>query len=341
MNKKHFSTQRPSAVRSRARARAGGSLLWRCTALFASLALLASQSPGGAQEIQVRLKDAPPEEISRELGAVLRAPVVIRGAVGKRVTLDLATAAPSVALDRVAALLGGTWRIRLHVRGSGPAPVPSGEGAQRPSTAALERNLALGLQDVSAARAFALVARELNADLETEGNLEARVKVQAVNAPASVLLDRIAEQATATWSYSFQIYAPDQPIPFVRPTRLPRPEPLTEARAQPIRLPSRSVRTPTVAVPSGTALRAALWEAVHFVVRAEPNRRPEAVRRFVASGEQLLAPLAQLSPAERQARRRTLLPVLAVWRRLFRGLAPVMQREVAPVTQLLERHLRA
>lgn len=290
---------------------------------------VAQPVPADAAPRPIQLEDAPPADAARELQYLLEAPVEIRGGEGRKVNLALpANASPFLALDRVAAQLGGSWRMKLHV-------MPGKPEALRQSPL-IDRSMALGLQDITAERAFSLVARDLKADLELEGELKARVAVIVVNVTANVVLDRIAEQAGATWDVSYIIDAPNVPQPILvksrrtEPSVVPPPVPMPE----PLPAPMPPVPAP---VASAADLLAELRSGINLVVRAEPARRSDAVREFLQRGEALVALLNTLSPVERLERQRALLAVIKPWRRLYQGLAPNVHKELAPVAALLDR----
>jgi hypothetical protein len=291
-----------------------------------AFALLASlPSPARAEPLRVDLNAAPPAQVARELTRVLGAPVEVRGGVGRQWTLTVSADTAEGIVERVAALLGGRWRLKLRVQ-PGPAPGPS---------PVLERRLSLGVENVSAARAFQLVARDLKAELQTGGDLEKRVGLIALGVPASTILDRIAEQAGAAWSFGYVLEVPEA-APAAAPPAAPEPSvspspPLEAPLPAPARVPAPI---------SGPELRAALSGALGRVLRMGPDRRAEAVRDFTSYGEQLFQMLDRLSPAERRERLRFAQPVLTPWIRLYRGLAPDVQKQLAPVTTLLERFLR-
>jgi hypothetical protein len=303
--------------------------LARLTRLAAAAVLAAAlqAAPASAEPVRVQLQDAAPAEAARELQRALGAPVEIRGGEGKRVTLSLLAAGSARALDQVASQLGGTWKMKLQVK-------PGKRENLRPSPP-LDHSMALGVQDVPASRAFALVARELRAELELEGDVEARVGLIAVNVSASVILDRLAEQAGVTWDVSYLIDAPNAPVPVPVQPRKKDPSEVPPA-------PSPAPVTPPapVVVPAGPAaaqLRAALWEGIKRIVRAEPARRTEVVREFLQQGEAMLQSLNALSPTERAERLRVLSTVLPPWKKLYQGLAPSVRGDLTPVTELLER----
>ncbi|MGV3723514.1 MAG: hypothetical protein ACO1SX_21675, partial [Actinomycetota bacterium] len=266
-----------------------------------------------------------PADAARELQHLLRAPVEVRGGEGRKITLHLpANTPPLKALDRVAAQMGGSWRMKLQVKAGEPEPARA--------TPLVDHNVALGLQDVTASRAFSLVARELKAELELEGDLETRVSVIVVNVTANVLLDKIAEQAGATWDVSYVIDAPNVPQPIVV---LPsRPAPVVTPPPAPMPEP---VAPPRPRIASAAELRTELRGHINQIVKAEPSRRAEVVRDFIQHGEALLLLLDTLSPAERAERLRALAKVVTPWRRLYQGLAPEVHKELAPVTALLAR----
>jgi hypothetical protein len=220
-------------------------------------------------------------------------------------------------------------RVRPAQPGTAPGPTP------RPL---LERSLAVGIQDLPADRAFALIARELRADLEVEGELKGRVSLPAASLPVTVLLDRLAEQASASWSVQYVLTAPDAP-PLPEPrerdldikvTPLPPPAPRPQAPA---------LRTVPPVPLSATTLKQGLWADVNDLVRASPEARTAAVRQFLETAGKRLATLAPLSPAERAGRLRAAKPVLTQWRRLYAGLAPTLREELRPAAELLERQL--
>lgn len=281
-------------------------------------------SAAHAGAVRIELEDAPPSEIARQLQHVLGAPVEIRGGEGKRLTLQLATLSPERILDRVTTQLGGTWRMRLLVR-------PGRPETPRVSPV-IDHSMVLGVQDVPAQRAVALVARELKAELEVQGDLSRRVSLIAANVPASVVLDRIAEQAGITWDVAYRLDVPDAPAPVpVAPRPREMPELLPAAPMPP------PVVLPVPTGPSAAALRSELWAGINRIVRAAPDQRAAVVHEFVQRGEVILGGLARLSPAERAERLRVLGSVVVSWTRLYQGLAPTVRSELAPVTALLER----
>lgn len=291
---------------------------------------LLAAAPGFAEVVRVNLKDADPQAVSRELESALRAPVEVQGAKGRSITLDLATASPALTLDRVAALLRGTWSMKLRVRRGMPGTEPS--PSPRPL---LERNLSIGIRDLPVERAFALVARELRADLEVEGELDARVTLSPESLPVGVLLDRLCEQSSAAWSVRYVLNAPDAP---------PVPEPLEpniRIVPEPVRPKPRTalVRIVPPQPLSASALKQGLWADVNDLVRASPDVRGEALKQFLDTAEKRIATLAPLSPAERAARLRAAKPVITQWRRLYAGLSPSLRRELRPAAELLEKHL--
>jgi hypothetical protein len=298
------------------------------------LLLLLLLRPASAETLQVRLENAGPAEVSRELERVLGTPVEVRGGADRRVTLRLIAPSPSLVVERVAAALGGTWRIRLRVKAGRTEPLP-------PSPS-LEQRMALGLQDVTAARAFLLIARDLKAELETEGDLGKRVAVRAFSISASSVLDQVAEQAGATWSLVYLIdvpEAPPPPPPSPPTARSQEPSPSSPPRPAPSPPRELSLTLPS-SLPSGIELRAALLEAFSHILKVGPDRRSEAVGEFVGNAGRLFKALDRLSPVERDTRIRTMIPLLTAWRRLYRGLAPDVQRQLAPAMELLERNLR-
>src|SRR4051794_36435989 len=84
--------------------------------LTAGLALSLLGLPASAQTAGIRLENAGPEEIARQVEAAVGAPVQLRGGAHQRLTLVLPAIPPRALLDRVALALGGTWRTRLHVQ---------------------------------------------------------------------------------------------------------------------------------------------------------------------------------------------------------------------------------
>jgi hypothetical protein len=152
-----------------------------------------------------------------------------------------------------------------------------------------------------------------------------------------VILERVAQQAGASWNVSYVIEAADapEPSPIVVP-RIVTPEP---ARAV---LPTAPSAAPelTVAPPSGPVLRANLMDGINHVVRAEPSRRRDAVQDFLAYGELLFRAMEPLPLEDRRQRIRVAWTVLTPWRRLYRGLAPDVQRELKPISLFLEDRLR-
>lgn len=288
-------------------------------------------APAHAQLVRVELRNAGPDQVARELSRALAAPVDMRGGRGRTVSLTLATTSPALTLDRVAAQLGGTWKMELRVRlgqaGGGPAVRPL-----------LERRLAVGMQDLPAERAFGLVARELKAELQVEGATDRRVTLAPMPRSALVLLDSVSEQAGASWSIRYVLQTPDAPPPpepeerdLVLPPPRVAPPPPAPARPAAPRVPMVSLVAPT-----GTALRQALWADVNQLLRADPGQRAQAVSEFIATGRQRIAALAGLSPAARAGRLATARSVLIRWRRIYQGLAPGVRKELAPAAKFLE-----
>jgi hypothetical protein len=310
--------------------------MFRSTLPFIVVALCAAAA-ASAQDFRISLPNASPAEVSEELEKVLGIPVEVRGGARRQVSLDFAAVSPSRMLDRAAAALQGSWRMKLRVK--------AGRAEQAAPSPELEQMLALGLQDVTGARAFTVIARELKADLEMQGTLDRRVAIVAINVPANVVLDRVAEQAGANWSFSYIIQAPDAPeivapvVP-VTPTSPVAPDPSRRPATGPRVTPAPAPRpAPAPPVLSGLELRATLREGLDHILRVQPSKRTQAIRDFVADGERLFGLVAGLPPAERKARLQAAQPILSLWRRLYRGLAPEVAKEYAPVTQLLERHL--
>lgn len=296
--------------------------------------LLALPARGRAAGAEVRLHQAAPAEVARDLERAFGIPVEVRGGAGRQVTLTFQGLSPARVLDRVAPALGGSWRLKLRVRAGRPDSAPA--------SPAVRHTMSMGLQDIPAARAFALVAKELGADLEAEGDLQARVAVLAAGVSADTLLDRIAQQAGATWSLAYVIQATDAPPIVPAPVAPPvaiRVEPSEPPRPA-SEIPGPSVRTPPAPIPSSAQLRTAVRAGLDQVLRASPDRRPEALRAFLQESERLFLGLARLAPAERQERLRQAQPLLTLWSQLYEGLAPPVQQQLAPISALLERHLR-
>jgi hypothetical protein len=281
-------------------------------------------SSASAETVRVELDNAPPAEIARQLQHVLGAPVEIRGGEGQRLTLLLATTSSWRILDRVAMQLGGTWKLRLQVRAGRP-------NAVRPSPP-IDHSMALGVQDLPAQRVFALIARELKVELDTQGDLSRRVSIIAANVPANVVLDRVAEQAGVSWDVSYRLDVPNVPVPIVvMPQKREEPElPLAVPPQPPL-----PMLVPTGPAPE--ALRTELWAGIHRIVRAAPDQRAAVVQEFLQRGEVVLQGLTRLTPAEQAERRRLLGSLVLSWKRLHGGLAPGVRAELAPVTALLER----
>lgn len=299
----------------------------RCSFGIAGLGLLvtlALLTPGHAETVRIELDNAPPAEIRRQLQHLLGAPVEIRGGEGQRLTLLLATTSPTRILDRVATQLGGTWRMRLQVRAGRP-------DTPRPSPS-VDHAMALGVQDVPAQRAFALIARELKAELDTQGDLSRRVSIIAANVPASVVLDRVADQAGVSWDVSYRLDVPNVPVPIVV---MPQKRETSELPAAVPLPPPVPLAIPTGPTPE--ALRTELWAGIHRIVRAVPDQRAAVVQEFLQRGDVVLQGLSRLTPAEQAERRRLLGTLVTSWKRLHQGLAPGVRMELAPVTALLER----
>lgn len=324
---------------SRCHARDPSSLAWTSSidvmrALRYLPALLYFAVPAAAEPIRLELRSAGPAEVSQALERALQAPVEVRGGSGRKVTLTLSATSPSLILDRVTAQLGGAWRMKLRVRqatqGAEPSPSP------RPI---VERNLSIGIQDLPASRAFALVGHELGAELELEGRLEGRVSQPAASLPATTLLDRLAQQSGATWSIRYVITAPDAP-----PAREPAERDLDRILITPRMTPAAEPVKPSRLVPptpaSGKGLRDALRADVANLLHADPSQRETAVREFVANGEKRVATLDPLPPVERTNRIRAAHPVLLQWRRLYAGLAPDLKEQLRPAALFLEETLR-
>lgn len=306
----------------------------RSVAVLGMSLLLVSTTPrgGGATvrtgSVSLELDGATAAEAASALAAAIGVPVEARGGAGRQLHLRGTFASARAALDRVAFLLAGRWRPVLEVRepeAAPPSPSPPLEGF-----------VTLGLRDASAAQAFGLVAQELKAELRLRGRFEQRISLVLVNVPTDQALDRIAQQARANWRLHYVLDAPDLPPP--PPPR--REEPAAQKEPTPGIPPAAPPPAPAAPpVPSGPELRNALRSAVDRVIRAGPDRRAGAVEEFVRSTSQLFASLETLGPAERVERLRFLVPLLASWRRLYSGTTPAVARELAPVNELLEKHL--
>jgi hypothetical protein len=297
-------------------------------------ALLCLATSAAAEPIRLELKAAAPAEVGQALERALQAPVEVRGGAGRRVTLTLSATSPPLILDRVTAQLGGTWRMKLRVRQAPPGTLFS--PSPRP---VVERNLSIGIQDLPASRAFALVARELGAELELEGSLEGRVSQPAANLPATVMLDRLAQQSSAAWSIRYVITAPDAP-PVREPAERDIDPILTTPRTAPLPTPAKPLRIVPPPPASGKGLRDAIRADIANLLHADPSQREAAVREFVAIGEKRVATLDPLPPAERANRIRALRPVVLQWRRLYTGLAPDLKKQLRPAALFLEKTLR-
>jgi hypothetical protein len=177
-----------------------------------------------------------------------------------------------------------------------------------------------------------LIARELKAELDAPGDLTRRVSIIAANVPASVVLDRVAEQGGVSWDVSYRLELPDVPAPVVvMPQKRETPElpaPTPPPAPAPVMVP---------AGPSADGLRTELWAGVGRIVRVAPDQRAAAVQEFLQRGNVVLRSLSRLSPGERAERLRVLGTLIVSWKRLYQGLAPGVRAELAPVTALLER----
>ncbi|MFN3651570.1 MAG: hypothetical protein ACK47B_18495 [Armatimonadota bacterium] len=306
---------------------------------LAALTLAASPALSAREARPLTLRDASPAEAARELGRALGTAVEIRGGARRTLSLELPGGAPSRTLAAFTARLGGTWKPKLVVR--------AGRMEQPEESPELEKTLAIGFQDVSAARAFATVARELKAELELRDELEVPVSLVAVNVPAHVVLDRLCAAVEASWSLVYVIELPDAPVPPVVPRVEPEPAPVETPRAEPEKPappPGTAPETPKPREPEPPAvtplvLRNALREALKRVVIAAPDARPEAVREFGRFGEELVKHLDAMPAAQRRDCVRFLLPAVTPWRRLYAGLAPTVKEQLSPVTELLDRHI--
>lgn len=299
--------------------------LTRLSGVLGILCLSLLVTAAKADPVRIELHDAPPAVIARQLQHVLGAPVEIRGGEGKRLTLLLAATSPQRILERIAVQLGGTWRMRLLLRprrADAPTIAPQ-----------IDHGMTLGVQDVPAQRAFALIARELKAELDVQGDLTHRVSIIAANVPANVVLDRVAEQAGVSWDVAYRLDVPNMPAPIavVPPARETSELPKVVIPPSP---PASVVAMPTG--PSAASLRAELWAGIKRIVRVAPDQRTAVVQEFLQRGDVVLNGLARLSPGERAERLRVLGTLIGSWRRLYQGLAPRVQTELAPVTALLE-----
>lgn len=221
-------------------------------------------------------------------------------------------------------------RVRQASPGTNPSPSP------RPI---VERNLTIGIQDLPGSRAFALVGRELGAELELEGSLEGRVSQPAASLPATVLLDRLAQQSGAAWSIRYVITAPDAP-PAREPAERDIDPILITPRTAPLPAPIKPPRIVPPAPASGKGLRDALRADIANLLHADPSQREAAVREFVSTGEKRVATLDPLPAVDRANRIRAARPVLLQWRRLYAGLAPDLKEQLRPAALFLEKTLR-
>src|SRR5688500_16861824 len=78
-----------------------------------ALLMLALPSAARAQAYRVKVSAAAMSDVERELSSAVRAPVRIRGGAGRQLTLSATADTAAALLDRVAASLGGQWRLRL------------------------------------------------------------------------------------------------------------------------------------------------------------------------------------------------------------------------------------
>lgn len=300
---------------------------WRSQlALLMAAALLLAAHGLRAQTVRIRLRNASPQQAADELARVLRAPVEVRGGAGRTVTIDLLTVAPGIALDRVSALLGGTWKRVLEVR----------PGEREPGWVPplLERNLVTGFRDFPTHRALALLARELRAELDAPEELPGRITLLARNEPATAVLDALCSQAGLTWRLRYVIESQDLPEPVIPPPPRvsPRPDP---PRTEPA--PLLPPVPPPRSAPTGAGLREELGEVILSISRAAPTDRERSVLEAIAAFEEMDRELRSFSTSERASLLDSARPVLSRWRALYRGLAPKVQKQLRPAHQALER----
>lgn len=319
---------------------------WRTLRLGAALVVAAlfpaglaaqEQSPGDARVLLLRGDAA---ALSRELARAAGSPVEVRGGRGRSFTLDYVAAGPTGVVARAARDLGGRWSARLRVE------APAGPAPERAPVLPESRRLSLNLSGVSAFEAFAMVTAELRLQLETSGELATRVSLPPVVRPAEEILDELARQAGARWGLAFTLELADA---VVRTRPSPEPPPGADGDLAPVRPVPRSP-LPTGAPRAGLAgelprtgseLREAVRGALGKLLRVAPDLRAAGLAELKDDLERLLAPLAALPPAERQERVRHLAPLVTGWKRLYGGLAPHVQRELAPVGEWLSRYLGA
>jgi hypothetical protein len=297
-----------------------------------------AQSIDGAHGRTTALQRAPLAEAVEAAQELTRLRVRLEGGAGRLVTVTLRPGALWSVMDELARAAQGSWKLRLTVL-PGEADAPAG------SRGGLDQLMAVGFQDLPADRAWAIVARELGAELDLRCEAKSPITLLAVNVPAERILDGLARQSGAHWSAEVVLKAPDVPPvrrafrrddgPGPPPMQLLMPLTVVPMMAEP------SAGQPVGGQEAGSRhLERQLRSMLRSLVTAPPRERPLMILAFLEDGERLLAPLQTLNQAERAARVRSLIPLLSQWNRLYRGLAPDVERELAPVTAFLEFHLR-
>lgn len=305
------------------------------------------------------------ERLSAALHELLGAPVTVRLGRERRVTIVTRAQSLDEMLDQVARAIRGTWRRTLHVE---TANAISYRGANAPQGAYLTVNI----QQVQPRSAFTILARSARARLAADKLPSTPVNLALENASVEEALDRLTRALDLRWHYSYEILGPAGGSQVVAVT----PAPITSALAPPpdanspsprlapfSALPTASPgprlppgrardrtqagllpRLPTTGPPVFSAttsvqLREGLRTELRDLLRTDPSARAEAVTRFVVRVSRLFTQLDELKGAERNLSLIALRQVRTTWEAIYAGLAPSVQREFQPVTELFRQRL--
>jgi len=215
-----------------------------------------------------------------------------------------------------------------------------------------------------------ILARSAGARLAPGRLPDTRLTLDRQDAPVEEVLDEVAASLGLQWRYAYEIRGPggaSSPAVF-SPTPIlssPAPPPALAAPRATVRLPVAASsaspgprlpedrrrragggpllpRLPRSAAPeftleSSAQLREGLRSELRALLRADPAKRPAAIANFVRRVRRLFRQLDDLQGNERNLSEIALRQVRTAWGLIYRGLAPSLQREFAPVNELLTR----
>jgi hypothetical protein len=159
--------------------------------------------PASTGRITLTIAGEAPADVAHSLGEALGAEVRFDGSLPRTLTVALKDLPATEALDKVASAVGGKWEpvYRFTKNEAPPGPVtPTG------------LTLSLRLTDVPCATAAAMVARMVNAKLETEGEIEGMITLSGGDMPVEEALDAIATAAGMVWRPIYLVHASNTPV---------------------------------------------------------------------------------------------------------------------------------